>query len=91
MTRNPTRLDFRISRSAKICRPCGWAIPLRRIEDDRQRIDITVEDPVDFTGPWSGQRHYRRVEWDIEEFVCMDNVNFEEFERQVPEYEADSD
>ncbi len=65
---------------------------IRRISDDRLRIDITVEDPVAFTEPWSGQRHYRRVDWDIEEFVCMDNVNFEDFERQVLEYEeSDSD
>ena len=47
----------------------------------------SFEDPVAFTEPWSGQRHYRRVDWDIEEFVCMDNVNFEEFEREVLEYE----
>ena len=60
---------------------------IRRVNEDRLRIDITVEDPVAFTETWSGQRHYRRVDWDIEEFVCMDNVNFEDYEREVLEYE----
>ena len=61
---------------------------IRRVDEDRLRIDITVEDPVAFTETWSGQRHYRRVDWDIEEFVCMDNVNFEDYEREVLEYEG---
>ena len=61
---------------------------IRRVNEDRLRIDITVEDPVAFTETWTGQRHYRRVAWDIEEFVCMDNVNFEQYERDVLEYEG---
>ena len=63
---------------------------IRLLEDDRLRIDITVEDPVAFTEPWTGQRTYRRVDWDVEEFICMDNVNFEAFEQEVLEYDGPS-
>ena len=51
-------------------------------------IDILIEDPIAFTESWTGQRRYRRVGWDIEEFSCMDNVNFVPFEEEVLNYEA---
>ena len=63
---------------------------IRRVNEDRLQIDIAIEDPVAFNEPWTGQRHYRRVDWDVEEFICMDNVNFEAFERDVLEYEGDT-
>jgi hypothetical protein len=50
------------------------------------QIDITVEDPVAFTASWTGQRFYERVDWNIEEFVCMDNVTFLDFEQEVLDY-----
>jgi hypothetical protein len=50
------------------------------------QIDITVEDPVAFTESWSGERFYSRVDWNIEEFICMDNVTFLDFEQDVMEY-----
>jgi len=59
---------------------------IRRIEPDRLQIDVTMEDPVALTEPWVGQRHYRRVDWSIEEFMCMDNVNFTAFEEEILEY-----
>jgi hypothetical protein len=59
---------------------------IRRIEPDRLQIDITMEDPVALMEPWVGQRFYRRVDWSIEEFMCMDNVNFTAFEDEILEY-----
>jgi hypothetical protein len=56
---------------------------IRLDEDDNLLIDIVVEDAVAFTQSWTGQRRYRRVDWDIGEFACMDNVNFEAFEEQI--------
>ena len=59
-----------------------------RIDDEGiLQIEITVEDPVAFTQPWTGQRQYGRVDWDIGEFMCMDNVSFLDFEQEVLEYE----
>jgi hypothetical protein len=62
---------------------------IRRIDDNNLQIDITVEDPVAFTQPWSGQRFYRTVDWNVEEFVCMDNVGFAEWEDQILEYDGE--
>ena len=59
---------------------------IRRTDDDKLQIDITIEDPIALNAPWQGQRVYRRVDWDIEEFMCMDNVNFTEFEDEILEY-----
>ena len=56
---------------------------IRLDEDDNLLIDITIDDPVAFTEVWTGQRRYRRVDWDLAEFVCMDNVNFEAFEEEI--------
>jgi hypothetical protein len=52
------------------------------------QIDITIEDPVAFPAPWTGQRFYARSDWNIEEFMCMDNVTFEEYENEVLNYEG---
>jgi hypothetical protein len=63
---------------------------LERIRLDNEGnllIDITVEDPVAFSESWTGQRRYRPVDWDIEEFACMDNVNFEAFEAEILNYD----
>jgi hypothetical protein len=60
---------------------------VRRISENRLQIDITIEDSIAFTEPWTGQRFYETVDWDIEEFICMDNVSFEAFEEELLEYE----
>jgi hypothetical protein len=55
------------------------------------QIDITIEDPVAYPEPWTGQRVYERVDWVIEEFACMErnrSDEFVEFESQIMEYEA---
>ncbi len=61
----------------------------RRIDEDRLVIDITVEDPIAFTETWTGQRHYRTVDWEIEEFICMDNVGYAAFESSLIDYDGD--
>jgi hypothetical protein len=62
---------------------------IRRIDPETLQIDIAVEDPVAFMAPWTGQRRYRTVDWNIEEFMCMDNVSFLNFEQEVIEFEDD--
>ncbi|NIW25355.1 MAG: hypothetical protein GWN29_12750, partial [Gammaproteobacteria bacterium] len=47
----------------------------------------TVEDPIAFTEPWTGQRFYGRVDWTVEEFICMDNVTFLDFEQDILQFE----
>jgi hypothetical protein len=56
---------------------------IRLVAEDRLEIDITMADPVAFVEPWRGVRHLRRTDWAIEEFSCMDNVNFLEYEQQI--------
>ena len=63
---------------------------IRLDEDDNLLIDLMIEDPVAFTEPWTGQRRYRRVDWDVEEFSCMDNVNFEAFEEEILNFDPNS-
>ena len=50
------------------------------------QIDLTVEDPVAYTAPWTGQKFYGRVDWNIEEFMCMDNVTFLDFEQDILDF-----
>ncbi len=50
------------------------------------QIDITVEDPGAYTETWTGQKFYGRVDWNIEEFMCMDNVTFLDFEQEILDF-----
>jgi hypothetical protein len=59
---------------------------IRRIDEGSLDIDITIEDPIAFTTTWTGRRHYRTVDWDVEEFICMDNVSFATFESELLDY-----
>ncbi len=63
---------------------------IRLDEDGNLLIDITIEDPVAFTESWSSERRYRPVDWDIEEFACMDSINFEVYEEQILNYDPDA-
>lgn len=57
-------------------------------EDGLLQIDVTVEDPVAFPEPWTGQKLFERVDWDIEEFACRErngSTAFTEFEEQLLE------
>jgi hypothetical protein len=60
---------------------------IRPVGDEHIEIQITMEDPVALAEPWQGLRRYRRTDWTIEEFSCLDNVNFLEFEQQILEFE----
>jgi len=65
---------------------------VRRNGDDKLIVDITVEDPVAFTQPWTAQRIFDTVNWTLAEGVCVDGALFEEFadfEREVLEYAGD--
>ena len=56
---------------------------IRRTGSDTLQIDLVMEDPVALTEPWKGQRFYGKVDWNIEEFMCMDNVSFLPFEEKA--------
>jgi hypothetical protein len=49
--------------------------------DGQLIVDVLVEDPVAFTEPWTGRKIYDPVDWTIEEFVCLDNLSFQDFEQ----------
>jgi hypothetical protein len=36
-------------------------------------------------------RYYREVDWTIEEFVCEDNATYEEYEKNLLEFDAEAD
>jgi hypothetical protein len=60
-------------------------------DDGLLQIDILVEDPIAYLEPWTGQRLYERVDWEIEEFACMErnrSDEFTEFESQLLEHAA---
>jgi hypothetical protein len=61
------------------------------LDENRLQIDVTIEDPVAFTRSWTGQRLYETVDWDIEEFICMDNVNFTPFEDEILNFEGEAE
>jgi hypothetical protein len=56
---------------------------MRRLDEDRLQIDMLIEDPIAYTEPWTAQRLFGKVAWNIEEFMCMDNVTFLPFEKKV--------
>ena len=56
-------------------------------DEDNLVIDIEITDPVAFTESWSGKRRYRKVDWVIEEFSCMDNFTFKAWEEELAEYD----
>ena len=55
--------------------------------DDQLIIDITVNDPIAFTEPWTGRKTFATAAWTIEEFVCLDNSSFQEFEEILLEHD----
>jgi hypothetical protein len=50
-------------------------------------IDIEITDPVALNTPWVTSQAYRKTDWTIEEFKCMDNVSFAAWEDQILEYD----
>jgi hypothetical protein len=59
---------------------------IRALDADHLEIDITMEDPIALAAPWHGKRRLRRTDWTIEEFSCMDNQNFLDYERELLEF-----
>ena len=61
-------------------------------EGDELAVELTVEDPIAFTEPWSSRRVFDRVDWTLSESVCVSPELFEEFqefEREVIDFEGD--
>jgi len=55
------------------------------------QIDIRVDDPVALAEPWVFSRYYRKTDWTIEEFVCEDNATYEEYEKNLLEFDAEAE
>jgi hypothetical protein len=59
------------------------------VDPDNLKVEIRVEDPVALAEPWVSQRFLMRTDWQIEEHVCQDNVNFESYEEEIQQFEAE--
>lgn len=55
----------------------------RRVGPDTLQIDVTIDDPIAYTKPWSFELRYgqRPPEWRMLEVVCEDDVSFADFEK----------
>ncbi len=55
----------------------------RRVDQNSLQIDLTLEDPKAYTKPITSTLFFQlKPKWDVMEQVCMDNVNFLEFEKK---------
>jgi hypothetical protein len=62
---------------------------IHRTDADHLKIDLTIEDPVAFPKPWTGERYLKRVDWDIEEFFCGERQasdSFKQYEERILDY-----
>jgi hypothetical protein len=56
---------------------------LRRIDHNTLEDVITVDDPNDYTKPWTGKQTFvLKPGWDLSEYVCEDNLKFLEYHRK---------
>ena len=55
------------------------------------QIDMRIEDPVALAKPWAFSRYYRKTDWTIEELACEDNATYEEFEKELLEFDAEEE
>jgi hypothetical protein len=54
---------------------------LHRTAADNMQIDVTIDDPKAYTGPFTVNFNMRlQPKWDIAEMYCLDTLNFEQFE-----------
>jgi hypothetical protein len=53
------------------------------------QIDMRVEDPKALAKPWEFTRYFKKTDWMIDELVCKDNSNFDEFENSVLDFKGD--
>jgi hypothetical protein len=52
---------------------------IRRPSRDALEIKLTIDDPKTYTEIWSGYRNFKlRPTWNIEEFICADNADYNE-------------
>ena len=50
---------------------------IRRPSHDVLEVHFTIEDPKTYVKPWLGQRIYQlRPNWNIKEFICLDNIDY---------------
>ena len=63
---------------------------IRRSNEDELTVDITVADPIAFTELWTSRKIFDKVDWSLEEFVCLDDSSYQEFERALLEYDGGS-
>lgn len=50
---------------------------IRRPSHDTLEINFTIDDPKTYVKPWMGQRIYQlQPKWDIKEFMCLDNITY---------------
>ena len=59
---------------------------IRRGGENELIVDIMVEDPIAFTEPWTARKVFDKVDWSLEEFICLDDSSYQEFERELLEY-----
>ncbi len=49
---------------------------IRRVDRDTLQDDMTIDDPKDYTRPWTGQRVFKlRPGWQLIEYICEDNMD----------------
>jgi hypothetical protein len=53
------------------------------------QIDMRVEDPKALAKPWEFTRYFKKTDWTIDELICKDNSNFDEFESSVLEFKGE--
>jgi hypothetical protein len=54
--------------------------------DGYLQIDMRVEDPKALAQPWEFTRYFKKTDWTIDELICKDNANFDEFESTVTDF-----
>jgi hypothetical protein len=50
------------------------------------QIDMRVEDPKALAQPWEFTRWFKKADWTIDELICKDNSNFDDFESTVTDF-----
>ena len=55
-------------------------------KDGYLQIDMRVEDPKALAHPWEFTRYFKTADWTIDELICKDNANFDEFESTVTDF-----
>jgi len=55
---------------------------IHRVDEKTLQVDFTFDDPKAYPKPWTAVLRFRsRLDWDIMELICADNLAFESFEK----------